>query len=84
MVRVVTLTAARGVRFALKHTPAVLAIVTEQPVLYRERDVLVNRAGVCLFLTHPKFGEKVENDTGLHFQFPRQLVYPDFLHRGDC
>ena len=39
----------------------------------------------CVFFSlHPKFGQHVENDAGLHFQFPRQLVYPDFLHRGDC
>lgn len=65
-------------------TTMLLAILTEKTVLHRERHVLVDRAGVCLLLAHPEFGEKVENDTGLHFQFPRQLVYPDFLHRGDC
>jgi hypothetical protein len=73
-----------GISLQVARMTAILAILTEQTVLYRDRYVLVDRAGVCLFLAHPKFGEKVENDTGLHFQFPRQLVYPDFLHRGDC
>ncbi len=60
-------TPAVGMRLQAVLTAAVLAIFTEQSVLYRERYVLVDRAGMCLFLTHPKFGEKVENDTGLDF-----------------
>jgi len=73
-----------GIGLKVARMTAILAILTEQTVFYRDRYVLVDRAGVCLFLAHPKLGEKIENDTGLHFQFPCQLVYPDFLHRGDC
>jgi hypothetical protein len=78
------LPSAGGMRLESMLTGAVFAILSEQPVLYRERYVLVDRAGVCLLLAHPEFGEQIENDTGLYFQFPRQLVYPDFFHRGDC
>jgi hypothetical protein len=56
-----------GMRFEMVLGCAIFAILTKQPVLYRERYVLVDRAGMCLFLVYPEFGEQVENDTGLHF-----------------
>jgi hypothetical protein len=64
--------------------PAVLTVFPEKAPLYRNSDILVDRAGMCLFLADPEFGQKIENDTGFYFKFPRQLVYPNFLHRGDC
>jgi hypothetical protein len=56
-----------GMGFQTMLASAIFAVLAEQPVLYRECYVLVDRAGVCLFLAHPEFGEQVENDTGLHF-----------------
>jgi len=49
-----------------------------------ECDVLVDRAGVRLFLLHAQVRQHVENDARFHFKFPRQLIDPDFLHRRDC
>jgi hypothetical protein len=63
---------------------AVFSVLSEKASLYRNSDILVDRAGMCLFLADPELGQKIENDTGFYFKFPRQLVYPNFLHRGDC
>jgi hypothetical protein len=49
-----------------------------------ERNVLVDRAGVRLFLLHAQLGQHVEDDARFHFKLPRQLIDPDFLHRRDC
>ena len=49
-----------------------------------ECNVLVNRAGVRLFLLHAQAGQHVEDDARFHFKLPRQLIDPDFLHRRDC
>jgi hypothetical protein len=47
-------------------------------------NLFVDRARVRLFLLHAQFGQHVDDDAGLYFQFPSQLVDSDFLHRRDC
>jgi hypothetical protein len=49
-----------------------------------ECDVLVDRAGVRLFLLHAQDRQHVEDDARFYFKLPRQLIDPDFLHRRDC
>jgi hypothetical protein len=65
-------------------TTAHFTILAEEPLTNRNRHILVDRAGVRLLFTHPKFREEIENDAGFNFQFPGQLVNPNFLHRRDC
>jgi hypothetical protein len=49
-----------------------------------ECDVLVNRAGMRLFLLHAQARQHVEDDARFHFKLPRQLINSDFLHRRYC
>lgn len=46
--------------------------------------VFINGAGVRLFLEHAQFGQQVDDDPGLNFELPRELVDSDFLHRRNC
>lgn len=57
-------------------------IFAEETLADGERNILVDRAGMRLLFTHSKFRKEIENDAGLNFQFPGQLVNPNFLHTG--
>jgi hypothetical protein len=71
-------------RFSGTELTAHFTILAEEPLPHRKRNILVDRAGVRLLFTHPEFREEIENDAGLNFQFPGQLIYSNFLHRGNC
>jgi hypothetical protein len=49
-----------------------------------QRHVLIHRAGMRLLLLHTQFRQQVDDNAGLDFQFPCQLVDSDFLHRWNC
>ena len=55
----------------------ILPVMTTQ----LERQVVVKRAGVRLFICDAKLREKVQYFVGLYFQLPRQLVNSDLSHR---
>jgi hypothetical protein len=76
----------RGLMFLLAVMCRAVAsgIGPEQAVAQHQRDIFVNGARVRLLLLHAQFGQQIENGVRFHFQFPRQLVDPDFLHRRDC
>lgn len=71
-------------RFSGARLPVHFAVLAKEPMPYRKRNILVDRAGMRLFFAHPKFRKEIENDAGLNFQFPGQLVNPNFLHTGNC
>jgi hypothetical protein len=49
-----------------------------------KRDILVYRARMRLLFFHAQFGQQIDDDAGLDFEFTRQLVNSNFLHRADC
>jgi hypothetical protein len=55
----------------------VLSVVLTQ----LDRDIFIDRAGVRLFFRDAQFGEPLEDLVSLDFQFPRQLVDTNLLHR---
>jgi hypothetical protein len=56
-------------------------IRANQPGLQGERHILVDGVGVRQLAFDTVFRQEIENDARLNFQFTRQLVDPDFLHR---
>jgi hypothetical protein len=60
------------------------SVGTGQAVAQGEGNILIDRAGMGLFLLHAEFGQQVENDAGFDLKFSRQLVDSNFLHRTDC
>ena len=37
-----------------------------------------------LLLLHTQFGQEFDDNAGLDFEFPCQLIDSNFLHRTDC
>jgi hypothetical protein len=64
--------------------PAKRRTGSRQPLPQYNGNVLIDRAGMRFLLLHAQFGQQIENNAGLHFKLPRQLVDSDFLHRRDC
>jgi len=54
---------------------------TGQALAELQRDVVVQRAGMCLLIGDAQFGQHVDNDIRLYFQFARQLVNSNLAHR---
>jgi hypothetical protein len=45
----------------------ILTVLIEEAPFHRDSNILIDRAGVCLFLADPELRQEVENDTGLYF-----------------
>ena len=56
----------------------IMAVVPPQ----LQRYILVNLAGVRLFLGNAQFREQLQNLVSLHFQLPRQLVNTNLSHKN--
>jgi hypothetical protein len=55
-------------------------ILTEEAPEF-DGDILVDRAGVGLFLSYPKFGKLFQNFLCFDFQLPSQLINANLLHK---
>jgi len=46
-------------------------------------DILIDRAGVCLFFRNAQLGEFVQQFVSFDFQLPSQHVNPNLVHKSD-
>ena len=51
-----------------------------EPATHDQRNVFIDRAGVCLLFGHAEFGEQIQDHVRFHLKLPRQLVDANFLH----
>jgi len=49
----------------------------------RQRDFIIERAGVCLLVLDTEFRQKIENHRRLHFELARQLIDANLTHTGN-
>jgi len=58
-----------------------LFFAAHQAAADRQRDVVIERAGVRFLIGDTQFGQDVKNHIGLDFQLAGQLVDADLTHR---
>jgi hypothetical protein len=51
-----------------------------QPAAERQRDVVIERAGVGLLVGNTQLGQEVKKHIGLDFQLAGQLINADLTH----
>jgi hypothetical protein len=67
--------------FSARRRIRIVAVHAEPP-LYRERNILVDGAGVRLLFLDAKLRQQLQYSVGLDFQFASELIDSDFqLHR---
>jgi hypothetical protein len=55
----------------------------DKPVTQNDRDILVHRTGMRFLFRNTQLREHIENHARLDFQFPRQLVDANLLHKEE-
>jgi hypothetical protein len=53
-----------------------------QPVPHLQRDIIVERAGVGLFIVDSQFRKQIEDHVRLDLEFASQLVNTNLTHKG--
>jgi len=51
-----------------------------QTPAHRQGDIVIQRAGMRLFLMETELGQNFQDHARLHFQFARQLIDADLTH----
>jgi len=59
-----------GIVVRVRNIGSALALACQQ-LADVQRHVVIKRTGMCLLIADTQLGQQVEDDTGLHLEFPR-------------